>query len=118
MTLNGETKTVSVSEGTSLLDAAMDAFGDPPCMCQNGVCTTCAAAVLQGGHGSWIAAIESLSPEQRDRGFILTCQTYPCGPGLEVRLGAQEEVYEDQYAKFEKKAHEELEKKKGFNIFA
>ncbi|GAB5036873.1 phenylacetic acid degradation protein reductase [Nannochloropsis oceanica] len=118
MTLNGETKTVSVSEGTSLLDAAEEAFGDPPCMCRNGVCTTCAAEVTKGGHGSWVAAIESLSPEQRDAGFILSCQTYPCGPGLEVRLNAQEEVYESQYAKYEKKAHSELEKKKGFNIFA
>lgn len=118
MTLNGETKTVSVSEGTSLLDAAEEAFGDPPCMCRNGVCTTCAAEVTKGGHGSWVAAIESLSPEQRDAGFILSCQTYPSGPGLEVRLNAQEEVYESQYAKHEKKAHNELEKKKGFNIFA
>jgi hypothetical protein len=33
-------------------------------------------------------------------------------------LNAQEEVYESQYAKHEKKAHDELEKKKGFNVFA
>ncbi len=40
------------------------------------------------------------------------------GPGLAVVLNQQDEVYEDQYAKFEKAAHEQLEKKKGFNIFA
>ena len=99
MTLNGETKVVSISEGTSLLDAAEEAFGDPPCMCRNGVCTTCAGKVTAGGGSgdgqkSFMSAIESLSPEQSSRGFVCTCQTYPCGPGLEVTLNMQDEGQE------------------------
>jgi ferredoxin len=41
--MNGETKTLTVEEGTSILEAAEIAFDDPPFSCRNGVCTTCKA---------------------------------------------------------------------------
>jgi hypothetical protein len=41
-------------------------------------------------------AIHGLAEEQFQKGFTLTCQTYPCGPGLEVELGKYDQVYEEQ----------------------
>jgi len=34
---------------------------------------------------------------------VLTCQTHPIGPGLEVELGMYDTVYESQYGQYEKK---------------
>lgn len=34
---------------------------------------------------------------------MLTCQTHPTGPGLEVELGMYDTVYESQYGQYEKK---------------
>lgn len=49
------------------------------------------------------------------QGFTLTCQTYPCGPGLKVLLNQYDTVYEMQYGQYEIKADEP--KKKMFGIF-
>lgn len=48
-------------------------------------------------------AIHGLSAEQSKQGFVLTCQTHPTGPGLEVELGMYDTVYESQYGQYEKK---------------
>ena len=48
-------------------------------------------------------AIHGLSAEQSKNGFVLTCQTHPTGPGLEVELGMYDTVYESQYGQYEKK---------------
>jgi hypothetical protein len=51
-------------------------------------------------------AIHGLSAEQSKNGFVLTCQTHPTGPGLEVELGMYDTVYESQYGQYEKKVSE------------
>lgn len=43
MTLKGETKKVTVSEETSLLEAAEEAFEEVLYSCRSGVCNSCAA---------------------------------------------------------------------------
>jgi len=48
-------------------------------------------------------AIHGLSADQSKNGFVLTCQTHPTGPGLEVELGMYDTVYESQYGQYEKK---------------
>ena len=48
------------------------------------------------------------------QGFTLTCQTYPCGPGLKILLNQYDTVYEMQYGQFEVKAEK---KKKMFGMF-
>lgn len=53
-------------------------------------------------------AIHGLSAEQSKNGFVLTCQTHPCGPGLEVELGMYDTVYESQYGQYEKKVNVSL----------
>jgi hypothetical protein len=61
-------------------------------------------------------AIHGLSPEQSQNGFVLTCQSHPAGPGLELELGLYDVVYETQYGQYERKAESEG-KKKSFNVF-
>jgi hypothetical protein len=47
---------------------------------------------------------------------VLTCQSHPAGPGLELELGMYDVVYETQYGQYERKAESEG-KKKSFNVF-
>ncbi|CAM9409640.1 unnamed protein product [Discosporangium mesarthrocarpum] len=118
--LDGESKTLSVPEGTSVLEAAEKVFDDPPSSCRNGVCTTCAGFILTGKEGegeSFQVAVHALGQDQRDQGYTLTCQTYPCGPGLKVRLNQYDTVYEEQYGQFEKAEEGKKEPKKLFGIF-
>lgn len=46
----------------------------------------------------------------------MTCQTYPCGPGLKVLLNQYERVYEMQYGVHEIE-RDEKKKKKMFGVF-
>ena len=46
-------------------------------------------------------AVHGLGEPQIDAGFVCTCQCYPTGPGVVIRLGAYDEVYESQYGQFE-----------------
>ena len=47
-------------------------------------------------------AVNGLGQPQLDRGFVCTCQCYATGPGVTVKLGMYDEVYESQYGQFEK----------------
>lgn len=44
-------------------------------------------------------AVHGLSPDQSAKGFILTCQSYATGPGIEITLNQYNTVYEEQYGK-------------------
>lgn len=45
--------------------------------------------------------MQSLGKPQLEAGYICTCQSYPIGPGITVKLGMYDEVYESQYGQFE-----------------
>ncbi|CAM9857805.1 unnamed protein product, partial [Hapterophycus canaliculatus] len=91
-------------------------FDDPPCSCQQGICTTCAGFIREGTRDeNYKVAVDALGEEQREKGYTLTCQTFPCGPGLKVLLNQYDTVYEMQYGQYEIKADEP--KKKMFGIF-
>lgn len=73
--LDGLTFEVDVPEGSSILDAAQAAGADLPFACKGGVCCTCRAKLAEG-------AVEmevnfSLTEEETNAGYILTCQSIP-----------------------------------------
>lgn len=45
---------------------------------------------------------------------MLTCQSHPAGPGLELELGMYDVVYETQYGQYERKGSDEGKKVRFF----
>lgn len=73
------------------------------------------------GRENTLLAVHGLGAEQVAAGYVCTCQCYAKGPGVVVKLGMYDEVYELQYGRFEKsyemkfgKKDEEEPKKKNF----
>ena len=90
----GETHTIEVPEGQTVLEAAHNANIDLPSSCYSGVCTTCAAKVLEGeveqGDGMGV------SPELQAEGYALLCVAYPKS-NLKIESGKEDEVYDRQF---------------------
>jgi ferredoxin len=99
--LDGVEKVATVSEGDSLLESAEKLFDDVPSSCRNGVCTTCAARVVEGRDSTKLA-VHGLGEPQIDAGFVCSCQCFPVGPGVTIELNKYDEVYETQYGQYEK----------------
>jgi ring-1,2-phenylacetyl-CoA epoxidase subunit PaaE len=76
ITLDGATRTFRMpKEGTSLLDAALEASLDAPYACKAGVCSTCRAKVLEGE--TEMAVNHALEDYEVRQGYVLTCQCFP-----------------------------------------
>jgi ring-1,2-phenylacetyl-CoA epoxidase subunit PaaE len=76
ITLDGATRTFRMpKEGTSLLDAALEASLDAPYACKAGVCSTCRAKVLEGEVE--MAVNHALEDYEVRQGYVLTCQCFP-----------------------------------------
>lgn len=75
VTLNGETRSFDMIDGTSLLDAAKDNNIDAPFACKAGVCSTCKAKVLTGQVE--MVTNHALEDYEVEAGYVLTCQSYP-----------------------------------------
>jgi len=92
----GNHYTIEVDEGQTILQAAYDAKIDLPSSCNAGVCTTCAAKILNGeveqsdGMG--------LSPELQNEGYALLCVAYPRSH-LKLESEKEEMVYQRQFGK-------------------
>jgi ferredoxin len=90
----GNTHIIQVSQEQTILQAAYDAGIDLPSSCNAGVCTTCAAQILQGeveqsdGMG--------LSPELQSEGYALLCVAYPRSE-LKLESGKEDNVYQRQF---------------------
>ncbi len=90
----GTTHTIEVPEDKHILQAAYDAGVDLPSSCNAGVCTTCAAQILEGtvdqsdGMG--------VSPELQAEGYVLLCVAYPRS-NLKIETEKEEEVYNRQF---------------------
>lgn len=90
----GKTYTIDVPEDRKVLEVALEQGIDIPNSCTAGVCTTCAAKILEGtveqseGMG--------LSPELQQEGYALLCVSYPRS-NLKVEAGKEEMVYERQF---------------------
>ena len=61
--------------GDSILDAALKIRKDLPFACKGGVCATCKAKVMEGEVSMDLNY--SLSDEEVEQGFVLTCQSHP-----------------------------------------
>ncbi len=71
-----------VGSQTSVLRAALAAKIDAPFACQAGVCSTCRARVIEGEYE--FVTNHALEDYEVERGFVLTCQTYPTSEKLVV----------------------------------
>ena len=90
----GTTHTIKVPEDQKILQVASAAGIDLPNSCNAGVCTTCAAQILEGtveqsdGMG--------ISPELQDEGYALLCVAYPRSD-LKIETEKEEIVYQRQF---------------------
>lgn len=70
--------------GESILDAALKVRKDLPFACKGGVCATCKAKVTNGK--TEMDLNYSLSDEEIEQGFILTCQAHPISDEVTVNF--------------------------------
>eukprot|EP01036_Dinobryon_divergens_P029025 gene29026-38071_t len=101
LVFNGKEKIVHVPEDCSMLEAGENAFDGVNSSCRTGICSTCAAQVVEGQENT-LLAVHGLDLEQVAAGFVCACQCFAKGPGVIVKLGMYDEVYELQYGRFEK----------------
>jgi len=73
--LDGIEYLISVNNGQTILDAAIEADIDPPYACRVAACCTCKAKLLSGE--VHMDDDDPLTEEEIDEGFILTCQSHP-----------------------------------------
>jgi ring-1,2-phenylacetyl-CoA epoxidase subunit PaaE len=80
--LDGRATTVTVAEGDTVLEGAQRVRPDLPFACKGGVCGTCRARVTEGE--VTMRRNFALEPAELAAGFVLTCQSRPTSPKLEV----------------------------------
>lgn len=73
--LGGNTSSIPVASGQTILNAVRAAGGSPPYSCEVGVCGACRARLLGGS--VHLRARMALTDTEMDRGVILTCQAVP-----------------------------------------
>jgi len=70
------------SKGSSVLDAVEEHGLDAPFSCRGGVCCSCKAKVLEGSASMTLNY--SLTDEEVEEGYILTCQAHPNSEVLKI----------------------------------
>lgn len=96
----GDTYTIQVPEDKIILRTACAAGLDLPSSCNAGVCTTCAARIIEGtveqsdGMG--------ISPELQKQGYALLCVSYPRS-NLRIETEKEDEVYHLQFGQFQQR---------------
>lgn len=95
----GKTYTVEVPEDKIILGAAYAAGIDLPSSCNAGVCTTCAAKIVEGTVDQ--SEGMGVSPELQQQGYALLCVSYPRSD-LKIETEKEEEVYHLQFGQFQK----------------
>jgi ring-1,2-phenylacetyl-CoA epoxidase subunit PaaE len=84
--LDGRTTTSAMSKDASVLDGAAATRNDLPFACKGGVCGTCRAQVVTGEVD--MRRNYALGEDEVERGFVLTCQTFPVGDEVTVDFDA------------------------------
>ena len=75
LSLDGEAHVVPIVAGETLLQAALAAGIDAPHSCTEGRCGTCMSWLRKGE--VTMASARALSPRNKERGYILACQSRP-----------------------------------------
>lgn len=90
----GTTHTIEVPEDKKILQAAEEQGIDLPNACNAGVCTTCAAKIIEGSVDQ--SEGMGLGPELQEEGYVLLCVALPRS-NLKVESGKEDEVYDRQF---------------------
>jgi ring-1,2-phenylacetyl-CoA epoxidase subunit PaaE len=80
--LDGRSTTTPMARGTTILDSAQQSRSDLPFACKGGVCGTCRARICDGEVD--MVRNYALEPDEVERGFVLTCQTFPVSDEVTV----------------------------------
>lgn len=96
----GTVQTISVDEQETILDAAKAAGLDLPTSCSAGVCTTCAALIIEGSVSQEDGM--GVSQELQDQGYALLCVAYPTSD-IKLDTEKEDEVYQAQFGQFQQK---------------
>lgn len=84
VTLQNATHAVIVPQGTTILNACLDANIDAPFMCEEGICNSCKAKLIDGQTDT--NHQHSLSEQEINEGYRLTCQTQCLTPIVEINF--------------------------------
>ncbi|MBD1933608.1 MULTISPECIES: 2Fe-2S iron-sulfur cluster-binding protein [Cyanophyceae] len=95
----GTSQTIEVPEDKIILQAAYAAGIDLPSSCNAGVCTTCAAKIVEGKVDQTDGM--GVSPELQAQGYALLCIAYPRS-NLKIETEKEDELYELQFGQFQK----------------
>lgn len=80
--LHGGTETIEVKADQSILDAALAGGVELPYSCKQGVCSSCKMKLLSGQVDQ--AVDLSLTEQERQAGYILTCCSYPTSGDVSI----------------------------------
>lgn len=94
----GSTHTLSIAGDETILAAAQAAGLDLPTSCGAGVCTTCAAQILEGTVDQTDGM--GVSPELQAQGYALLCVAYPRSD-LKIETEKEDTVYQLQFGQFQ-----------------
>lgn len=94
----GGTHILSVPEDQTILEAAYAAGLDLPSSCTSGICTTCAAQILEGRVDQTDAM--GIGPEAMDQGYVLLCVAHPRS-NLKIETEKEDTVYHLQFGQFQ-----------------
>ena len=97
--LNGTPHTFSCRADQTVLAAAEAAGVDLPSSCCSGVCTTCAARVIEGSVQQPDAM--GVRADLQEKGFTLLCVAFPLS-NLKLVAGQEDALYEAQFGQFQK----------------
>lgn len=89
---------LTVPDNQTILSAAQAAGLDLPYSCSAGVCTTCAALIIEGSVDQTDGM--GVSPDLQSKGYALLCVARPCS---DVKLETEKEdtVYQLQFGQFQ-----------------
>lgn len=73
--LDGKNYQLTVNDDETILEAAINADIDPPYACRVAACCSCKAKLIEGD--VVMDDDEPLTEEEKEEGFILTCQSHP-----------------------------------------